>query len=427
MPAGFRFGGAEILLPLRVDRAAPVSGFRLLGVARLKPGVTLTQANADVVRVLHVWFEVSGASPAVRARWASALTPLKQGVVGDIGRVLWVLMGALVLVLLMACANVATLLLVQADGRRRELAIRAAMGASWTRIARQLLVESLAPALLGGALGVVVAHGGLRALVAIRPANLPRLDEISIDPAALGFALTVSLVSGLLFGLVPILKHARPRAATPSLGSRGAGLTPERQRSQQALVIGQVALALVLLVSAGLMIRSFQALRRVDPGFVRPDRVLTFSMSVPVGMVAEPDRVVRLQHDLLDRIAAIPGVVSAAYTTRVPMGSDRSSAALSVEDQPDNARTPPNRQVKIVSPGLFRTLGTPLAAGRDFAWTDLHGMRDVAIVSENLARELWGTPAAALGRRVREYYNKESRWREIVGVAGSAVTPPWAS
>jgi hypothetical protein len=109
------------------------------------------------------------------------------------------------------------------------------------------------------------------------------------------------------------------------------------------------------------------------------------------------------------------------------MGSDRSSAALSVEDQPDNARTPPNRQVKIVSPGLFRTLGTPLAAGRDFAWTDLHGMRDVAIVSENLARELWGTPAAALGRRVREYYNKESRWREIVGVAGSAVTPPWAS
>jgi hypothetical protein len=123
MPAGFRFGGgAEILLPLRVDRAAPVSGFRLLGVARLKPGVTRTQANADVVRVLHVWFEVSGASPAVRARWASALTPLKQGVVGDIGRVLWVLMGALVLVLLMACANVATLLLVQADGRRRELA-----------------------------------------------------------------------------------------------------------------------------------------------------------------------------------------------------------------------------------------------------------------------------------------------------------------
>jgi predicted permease len=186
----------------------------------------------------------------------------------------------------------------------------------------------------------------------------------------------------------------------------------------QALVALQVALALVLLVSAGLMIRSFQALRRVDPGFAEPRRVQTFSISIPEAIVAEPERVTRLQHAVVDAIGSIPGVTSAAFTTRLPMGRDRSSAALAVEGRADDGRTPPNRQVKIVSPGMFRTLGTPLLAGRDFTWADLHGVRNVTIVSENLARELWGSPNAALGRRVREYYAPTSRWREIVGVVG---------
>jgi predicted permease len=419
MPADFRFGGElEIVLPLRIDRGALIPSFRLLGVARLKPGVTLAQANADAARILHVWFENSGVKPEVRVRWAPSLRPLKQDVVGDVGRTLWVLMGAIGVVLLMACANVANLLLVRADARRQEFAIRAALGASWTRTARQLLVESLTLALLGGALGVGLAYGGLRALVAIGPSNLPRLSEISIDPVVLGFALTISLVSGLLFGFIPILKHARPRLVDAvGVGSRGASLTRERQRSQQVLVAAQMALALVLLVSAGLMIRSFQALRSVDPGFAQPERVQTFSISIPATMVAEPERVTRMQHEVLDTIAAIPGVASAAFTTRLPMGSDRSSAALTVEGKADDGRTPPNRQVKVVSPGLFRTLGTPLVAGRDFTWTDLFDLRDVAIVSENLARELWGSPTAALGRRIRAYYDQGAPWREVIGVA----------
>jgi predicted permease len=419
MPADFRFGGElEIVLPLRIDRGALIPSFRLLGVARLKPGVTLAQANADAARILHVWFENSGVKPEVRVRWAPSLRPLKQDVVGDVGRTLWVLMGAIGVVLLMACANVANLLLVRADARRQEFAIRAALGASWTRTARQLLVESLTLALLGGALGVGLAYGGLRALVAIGPSNLPRLSEISIDPVVLGFALTISLVSGLLFGFIPILKHARPRLVDAvGVGSRGASLTRERQRSQQVLVAAQMALALVLLVSAGLMIRSFQALRSVDPGFAQPERVQTFSISIPATMVAEPERVTRMQHEVLDTIAAIPGVASAAFTTRLPMGSDRSSAALTVEGKVDDGRTPPNRQVKVVSPGLFRTLGTPLVAGRDFTWTDLFDLRDVAIVSENLARELWGSPTAALGRRIRAYYDQGAPWREVIGVA----------
>jgi predicted permease len=357
--------------------------------------------------------------PEVRPRWAPSLRPLKQDVVGDVGRTLWVLMGTITIVLLMACANVANLLLVRAAARQPEFAIRVALGARWTRVARQLLVESVTLAVLGGAVGVGLAYGGLRVLLAIGPSDLPRLGEVSLDPVVLGFALTISLMSGLLFGLIPILKYARPRLADALAGGgRGAGLTRERQRSQQGLVTAQVALALVLLVSAGLMIRSFQALRRVDPGFTAPQRVQTFSISIPETMVAEPERVTRMQQEVLNEIAGIPGVASAAFTTRLPMGSDRSSTALAVEGKADDGRTPPNRQVKVVSPGMFQTLATPLIAGRDFTWTDLFDMREVAIVSENLAREVWGSPEAALGKRVREYYAPKSQWREIVGVAG---------
>jgi predicted permease len=420
MPAGFSFDGEpELIVPLRIDRGQLLPGFRLLGVARMKPGRTLAQANADAGRILHAWFENSGTAAAVRVRWAPNLRPLKQDIVGDVGRTLWVLMGTVTIVLLMACANVANLLLVRASARQQEFAIRAALGARSTRVARQLLVESLTLALLGGALGVGLAHGGLRVLVALGPSNLPRLAEISLDSVVLGFALTMSVMSALLFGLIPILKAAQPRLADAGGGGRGTILTRERQRSQQALVAAQVALALVLLVCAGLMIRSLQALRRVDPGFAEPQRVQTFSISISATMLAEPERVTRLQQQVLDNIAAIPGVASTAFTTRLPMGSDRASSALAVEGRPDDGRTPPNRQVQIISPGMFQTLGTTLVTGRDFTWTDLYDVRNVAIVSENLAREVWGSAAAALGKRVREHYAPTSPWREIVGVVGN--------
>jgi len=389
-------------------------------VARLKRGATLAQANDDAARIVHIWFENAGVNSAVRARWAPALDPLKPHVVGDVGRTLWVLLGAIGIVLLMACANVANLLLVHADGRRQEFAIREVLGACRMRVARQLLVETLTLALIGGALGIVLAHGGVRMLVTMGPSNLPRLSEISIDPVVLGFALTISLMSGLLSGMIPIVKRTPSRLVhAVSTGARAPSMRREHQASQQVLVAAQMALALVLLVSAGLMIRSFQSLRTVDPGFTQPERVQTFSISLPAAMVAEPERVIRMQQQVLDKIVAIPSVVSAAFTTRLPMGSDRSSAAFSVvEGQADDSRTPPNRQVKVVSPGLFHTLGTPLVTGRDFTWTDLFEMRDVAIVSENLARELWGSPPAAVGKRIREYYDKGAAWREVVGVAG---------
>jgi predicted permease len=345
------------------------------------------------------------------------LQPLKDSVVGEVGATLWVLMGAIAIVLLMACANVANLLLVRADGRRRELAIRAALGAGGTRIARQLLVETLLLSMLGGAVAVVLAYGALQALVAIAPANLPRLPDISIDPVVLGFAAAVSLLSGLLFGSISVLKHARPRL--DALGAGGGGRISREQRSQQLLVTTQMALALMLLVGAGLMIRSFQTLRTLDPGFTSPDTLQTFSIRILPALAPEPERVTRVQEDLLQRIGAIPAVSSVAFANRLPMGIDRNSSALTAKGRPDDGRTPPNHQLKLISPALFRTQGTPLIAGRDFTWADVHGTRDIAIVSDNLARALWGSADAAVGQFVREYYDKESPWREVVGVVGN--------
>ena len=419
MPASFRFSEEfEIIRPLRVNPSAPVPVFRLVGLARLKPGVTLAQGNADARRVLNAWFELAGTPPDIRARWSPALQPLKDDVVGDVSATLWILMGAIAIVLLMACANVANLLLVRADGRRRELAIRAALGAGGLRIARQLLVETLLLSVLGGTAGLVIAYGALKALVAIAPPNLPRLADISINPIVLGFGVAISLLSGVLFGSIAVLKHAQPRLDVLAGGTAGR-MTRERQRSQQLLVTAQVALALMLLVGAGLMIRSFQTLRTTDPGFTSPHTLQTFGIRILPASAREPEQVTRMQEDMLQRLASIPGVSSVAFANRMPMGIDRNSSALSAKGRPDNGRTPPNHQVKIVSPDLFRTQGTPLVAGRDFTWSDVHGGGDIAIVSENLARELWGSADAAVGQLLREYYDKESPWREVVGVVGN--------
>jgi predicted permease len=415
IPAGFTFAGeSDIVLPIRIDPARPVPLFRLRGVARLKAGVTMEQANADVNRILALWrtnYPMSPTDPFRNTRYGPSLRLLKRDVVGDVGRTLWVLMATIGIVLLMACSNVANLLLVRTDARAHELAIRTALGASWTRIARLLLAESMMLAFLGGALGVAVAYGSLRLLVTLGPANLPRLAEVSVDGTTLTFALFVSLVTGVLFGLAPVVKYARPRIAAISVGRT---VTPSRQRSQFALVALQVALGLVLLVSAALMIRTFQALRNVDPGFMQPERVLTFSISIPPTEVAEAERVTRVHQEMLQAIGAIPGVASAASTTRLPMDTTgRTSAPIVAEGQTIDSR-PISRQIRLISPGLFQALGTRLVAGRDFDWTDIFDRREVAIVTANLAREMWGSPQAAIGKRIRE--GNTGPLREVVGV-----------
>jgi predicted permease len=422
MPARFAFGGeSDVMLPLRINPARPVPFFYLNGVARLKPGVTLDAAIADIPRVLEAYFDKYKANTKRAVQWVPIPAPLKEGVVGNVGPMLWLLMGAITIVLLMACANVATLLLVRAESRRQEFAIRAALGARWTRVARALLIESMVLAVIGGTLGLALAYAGLRLLVAVEPANLPRLSEISIDPIGVFFATGITLLCGLLFTLIPIAKYCGSRfTAAIGVGTRSRGLTRERQRSQYALVAMQMALALVLLVSSGLMIRSFQALRNVEPGFAQPRTLQAFTVTIPPAVIADLDRLMRLQREILDQVAALPGVTSVAFTTRLPMDpSDRWSAALAHEDQPHDGRAaPPNRQVKVISPGSFQTFGTPIVAGRDYTWTDLDEMRKIAIVSESLAREMWGSPEAALGKRIRQFYAAAGPWREIIGVAG---------
>jgi predicted permease len=419
LPQRFRFldmADLGILLPLRPRTAR---GFNYFAVARLKPGATPAEANADVARMIPMRLErfPDAAQFFKEARIAPNLQPLKQYVVGDIGKVLWVLMGGIGLVLLIACANVASLILVRVEGRQQELAIRAALGGSPGRIAAGLLLESLMLAVIGGALGLLFAYGGLRVLIALAPSDLPRLNDIGIDGLVLLFTLGVTIVAGLVFGSMPALRYAGGRAGTGLREtSRSVSASRKRHRARNALVVGQVALALVLLVSSGLMIRTFQALIHVQPGFTAPAGVQTFHVHFPPEMIKTPERLVRLDQAVLDNIAAIPGVSSADFSGAVPMDAGAESDPVLVKDHMQQGQLPPARRCFWVSPSFFKTMGIPMIAGRDLNWDDILNKRPVALVSENLAREYWQSPSDALGKQIG---SGSKNWRQIVGVVGN--------
>ena len=426
MPPGFRVANDDfdVIVPLAFDRSKLIlAGFGLHGLARLKPGVTIAQANADMTRMLPIWMgswsNGPGSDPHWYDRWqiTPQLRPLKQEVVGNVSDVLWVVMGTLGLVMLIACANVTNLLLVRVEARQQELAVRAALGAAWGRIVRGLLVESTMLGLLGGALGAVLASAAVRFLVAVGPANLPRLQEISLDGRTLAFTLVLSVISGLLFGLIPALKYAGPRTSLELRSAgRNASVSKERHRARNLLVIGQVAMALVLLVSAGLMIRTFQALRTVDPGFTDAARLQLMRINIPESLVAKPEMVTRTQNAILDKLAAIPGVKSAAFVNAMPMeGFESGWDGIYAEDKNyAESASVPMRFFKYGSPGFLQTAGTRLVAGRDITWDEIYALRPVVMISENLAREMWGSPSAAIGKRVRQY--DRMPWHEVVGV-----------
>ncbi len=425
MPRRFRFLGvkAQVYLPFQFDRSKTFLGqFSYQSVARLKPGATIAQADADVARLLPVAMERFPAPPGFNkkmfedARISPRLRPFKQDLVGDIGNVLWVLMGTIGLVLLIACANVANLLLVRVEGRQQELAVRVALGAGRGRIAGELLLESVTLGLLGGIVGLGLAYGLLRLLVFLEPAHLPRLDEIGLDPAVLAFTLAASLVAGVLLGLIPVVKYAAPHLATALHGSgRSASASRERHRARNALVVVQVALALVLLVGSGLMIRSFRALRHVQPGFSRPEEVLTLRLSIPAAQVKDEEAAARMQQAIADAVAALPGVSSASLVSGVPLGGDDWNDPIFAEDRTyAEGKIPPLRLFRFLTPGYLRTIGTPLVAGRELTWSDVYDRAPNVLVSQGLAREMWGSEVAALGRRIRE--SGKSDWRQVVGV-----------
>jgi predicted permease len=427
LPESFRFLDLKplLFLPMQQDRSKVFLGnFSYQAVARLKPGVTVAQASADIARLIPVALAKYPPYPGyttsmfVEARLAPNFLPLKQQIVGDVGNVLWILMATIGIVLLIACANVANLLLVRTEGRQQELAIRAALGAGWGRIARELFVESLTLGLLGGMLGLGLAYSAMRWLIALAPANLPRLDQISIDVRVLLFTLAASLAAGLLFGAIPVLKYAGPRlSGTLRAGGRSMSQSRERHRARSTLVVVQVALAMLLLVGSGLMIRTFVTLRQVRPGFTHPEEVQTLRIFIPDVQVKDPVQAAHMEQNILDKVGSLADVQSAALTSMAPMDGSGWHDPVYADDHAYSERQlPPIRDFRMVSPGLPRTLGNRLIAGRDFTWTDLYEMRQVAIVSETLARELWSDPARAVGRRIRE--SLKAPWREVIGVVG---------
>ncbi len=428
LPRDFHFFDdyeAAVFVPLQFDRSKTLLGnFSFSGVARLKPGVTIEQASADVARMLpislHSFPAPPGFSVAVfeSAHFQPLLKPLKNVVIGDVGKVLWVLMGSIVVVLLVACANVANLLLVRAEGRRQELMIRSALGATRKDITLGLLLESLVLSLIGSLAGLGLASAALRILVAAAPTGLPRLHDIGINFPVLLFTLGIALFVSVVIGIIPILKYSGLHLSTGLReGGRALSQSRERHRARKTLVVVQVALALVLLICSGLMIRTFRALMQVSPGFSDPQSLLSFFIYIPDTQIpkTEPERVLRMEQTIQDKIAAIPGVQSVAITTGVPMDGEENFNPVGAEDRTyKEGELPPLRRFRYIGPGFFSALGSPLIAGRDFTWADEFGKRPVAIISDNFAKEYWGSAQNSVGKRVREAPSED--WREIVGV-----------
>jgi putative ABC transport system permease protein len=415
-----------LYLPFRLDPAKIFFGnFSYQGIARLRPGVSLADADADVARMIPLALDrfpmPEGFTKAMveDARLGPNLRPLKRDVVGDVSEVLWVVFGTVGLVLLVACANVANLFLARAESRQHELAVRSALGASRARVAAELLGESLVLGLLGGGVGVGLAALGLDLLVALKPQGLPRLHEIGIDPTVLAFAAGIALLAALLFGSVAVVKLGG--SVLVSLRGderRGPSAGRGRRLARNLLVVSQIALALVLLVGSGLLIRSFRALTRVDPGFARPREVLTLRLSIPKAEVADPAAVAQAWENLFHRLEEIPGVRSVGLANAFTLSGWQSNDPLFVEERPTAGDTiPPLRRMRWVAPGYFEAVGNPLVAGRSITWDDVHQRAPVVMVTENLARAYWEHPADALGKRVRN--SPQAPWREIVGVVGN--------
>ncbi len=371
LPRGFHFldqQDAALILPFQWDRSKTKLGnFSEQAIARLKPGVTMAQASADMARLLPIVLrsfpapEGFSASLFEKARISPNLRPLKQDVVGDVGKVLWVLMGSIVLVLLVACANVANLLLVRVEGRRQELAIRSALGAGWGRIAAELLFESVVLGVAGSLIGLALAYGALRLLVAMAPTGLPRIHEIGIDLPVLLFTLALALFTSLLIGFIPVIKYAGASVNSGLReGGRALSQSRERHRARKALVIVQVALALVLLICSGLMIRTFRALMHVSPGFAEPDSVQTFRFYIPETQIPDTqrERVVRMDQEILDKLAAIPGVSSVSFSNSVPMdGYDTNDVLYAQDHVYRRGRASAHTPLQIHFPRILRDPG----------------------------------------------------------------------
>jgi len=428
LPRNFHFLDVQdpaLFLPAQLDRSKTFLGqFSYDGIGRLKPGATIAQASADVARMLPIVLRSFPAPPGFgldlfkKAEIGPNLHPLKQKVVGTVGSLLWILMGSLSMVLLIACANIANLFLVRTEGRQQELAIRTALGASRGRIAGELLFESLTVGLIGSALGLGVAYAAIRFLVFLAPSGLPRIDSIGIDSHVLLFTLAIAILTSLLFGSVPVLKYAGITAGTGLReGGRTLSQSRARHRTRNILVTLQVALAFVLLICSGLMIRTFRSLIHVNSGFADPTGVQTFRVDIPDADVPDKVNVLRTEQAISDKLSSIPGISSVGFANSVPMDGNQWMDPVFAQDRTyAQGALPKLRRQIFVSPEYFHTVGIPLIAGRNITWAETYGKIPVALISESFARDYWQTPANALGKRIR--ISAVDAWREVVGVVG---------
>jgi len=422
LPRGFRFDQqpADILTPVQLVRALAWAGeIGERGIARLKDGVTLTQASADVRRMIPILHSTFPPAPWVtRAQlenslFAPNLRFLKDSVVGDLRNVLWILMGTIGILLLIACANVTNLQIVRTDRRHEEIAIQTALGASARTIAGNLLVESAMIGLAGGLAGLALATATLPLFLSLAAEHLPYALQVTIDRTVVAFTLTVSLCSGLLLGLIPAVSFAGPNIVRLP-GGAGRSNTPsrERHRVRSVLVVAQVAMSLVLLVAAGLMIRTFQSLRQVNPGLTYSEKIQIATISIPQAAVPNFDQVIRMQNDIQNRLSEIAGVESVGFSSRRPMTAGGMGGPFYFEDKP----APRGLEFRYISPGLFESWRTPLVAGRTFEWNDVYNKLPAVVISESLARREWGSASASLGRHLRSGPTRP--WLEIIGVVG---------
>jgi len=392
------------------------AGLGLRGIGRLKPGVTLAQAQADLDGVMGRLAEVY---PETNRGNGAALIPLKELLIGDVRPILWMLLGAVGFVLLIACVNVSNLLLARATGRTREFAIRSALGAGQWRLLRQSLTESILLALAGGGLGLLLAALGTRAALNVLPTGLPRADEVGLDARVLIFTAAVSLLTGVLAGLAPALKTRQWRLSE-TLKESGRGAGGGRHRAQGLLVAVEVSLALVLLIGAGLMIRSLSALWDVDPGF-RSDNVLTFALSFPPSMrTASADAKRASLRDLSDRLNSMPGVKAASFLTGASPMQGQESVFFWLDGQPKPASTSEMNQALVyrVEPGYLTAMGIPLKQGRFFTGQDELQTQPVVVIDEVCARQYFPS-ADPLGKRINLGDNRGPS--EIVGVVGHVM------
>ncbi|QQS47461.1 MAG: ABC transporter permease [Acidobacteriota bacterium] len=397
-------------------------GFEFLTVlARLKPGVSLeasqTELNGIATGVRRDVMEE--ADPTKADKWTLLLEDFREIIVGDIRPALRILMLAVGLVLLIACANVANLQLARASSRQREMALRSALGAGRGRIIRQLLTESLLLAVIGGVCGLLLAWAGIKLLVAISPENIPRTHEIGIDSMTLAFTIGVSILTGLLFGLAPAWQTSRTdlHETLKEGGRTGASFTRGRVRS--LLVVGEVAVALALLIGAGLLIRSFLKVQEVAPGF-RQDKLLIMQLSLPDTKYPEPADRDRFYQSMIEKVRAIPGVQAAGINSSVPMSGSNSSASFSIEGREvARGEMMPWGNRWFAGPTYFQTMGIPLIRGRYFEERDAVDAPLAAIIDETMARKFWPNEDP-IGKRISfsRDDNGERAWREIVGIVG---------